>query len=222
MPDSQSNSVPPVNNPATLTDILPVDHQGEETPDEELGQAGSDPDTVPDSQSNADAPVNNPITKPGERTPEVVIITETKSPTTDTPVPRVLVVIAGDTISLPPSTSKLLVAGTTLSVNGPAATVSGQVLSLADGGLIVGTQTHSFLAPAATAVIAVGDQTFSRVGPNGAFVVAGSTISPGAHAIEISGVVISLNPSAIIYGSSIVSIPPFTPTTIRIVAGAYI
>lgn len=255
VPGSQSNSDAPVNDPATSATVSPVADPGDDTADDDLGQLGSNPDTVSDSQSNSDAPANNPAIpttispvadqggdisdeepgsldgvetkyastiKPGEPTPEIVVTSETKSAATgtlDSPVP---VVVAGDTISLPPSTSKLPVAGTTLSVNGPAATVSGQRISLADGGLVVGTQTHSFMAPAATAITAVGGQTFSRIAHNGAIVVAGSTISRGAPAIEIGRVSISLNPSAIIYGSSTVSIPPFTPTNVLTAAGAYI
>ena len=254
VPNSDSSSDAPVDNPAIPTETLPVIDQGDDTPDEVLGQTGSDSNTVPDSQSNSDAPVNNPATttsnppvvdqgvdisdeEPGaledvetrhtstikleEPTPEVIIISGIKSAATITPIPPVPVVIAGDTIYLPPSTTKLPVAGTTLSVNGPAATVSGQHLSLADGVLVVGTQTHPFLAPAATAINAVGGQTFSQVAQNGAIVVAGNTISLGGPAIEIGGVPISLNPSAIIYGSSTVVIPPFTPTNVITAAGAY-
>ena len=206
VPDSHSSSDTPVNNPATPTTISPVANQGDDTSDEEPGSL--------DGVETKDAST----IKPGEPTPNVIVTIETNPVATNPPAP---VVVAGHTISLPPSTSKLPVAGTTLSVNGPAATVSGQLISLADGGLVIGTQMRSFVAPPATFVTAVGGQTFSRVAQNGAIVVAGSTISRGAPAIEISGVSISLNPSAIIYGSSTVPIPPFTPTNVITAAGAY-
>lgn len=69
--------------------------------------------------------------------------------------------------------------GTTLVANGPAATISGTVISLASSNLVVGSQTFALPTPAPNAF------------PS-AVVIDGTTLTAGASAVTISGNTLSL------------------------------
>ena len=113
------------------------------------------------------------------------------------------------------------IAGTTILANGPAATVSGIIVSLAyDGVLRVGSSTISLPSPPDTLpdkVYTVAGQKFT---PNpSAFSIAGTTISAGGPAATINGTLISLQPSGtLVIGSSTISlsIPPQSSSDIII------
>ena len=99
-----------------------------------------------------------------------------------------------------------MIAGQTLAP-GTVATVSGTVVSLASNGAstVVGSsvQTLQALVTPSAAALTIGT---SRVAPNeqGAYVVAGQTLSPGSAA-TVSGTVVSLasNGASAIIGSSV-------------------
>jgi len=85
--------------------------------------------------------------------------------------------------------SGVIVAGNTLSVSGPAATVSGTVVSLASSGLIIGTQTFAIPTP----------------GPDP------TTSSTNGPATTISGIALSLAPSGVVIGDQTFALPPAAP-----------
>ena len=179
-----------------------------DSPDSPIPQVGVTVETESAATDSPDAPI-----------PQVGVTGEIESAAIDRPeATTTQVVVAGETVPLPPlATSNLVVAGTTLTVDGPAATLSGQIVSLANGGLVVDSSTLLFPAPVAeaTAIATVDGQPISRLPDNGGVVVAGSTISRGAPAISINGVAVSVNPSALVFGSNTVSLPPSGPGPTR-------
>lgn len=94
-----------------------------------------------------------------------------------------------------------VVEGQTLAPGGPAITVGGNTISLVPGGssVVVNGVTSAVSNPAAQVSrprIVVGDQVFTA-GPGGnSFVIGDQTLSAGGQAITVSGTVVSLAPSA--------------------------
>ncbi|KAK4697812.1 hypothetical protein P7C71_g334, partial [Lecanoromycetidae sp. Uapishka_2] len=96
----------------------------------------------------------------------------------------------------------VVVGGSILSVNGPAATNHGTVISLATGGFVVGPSTYAFATPAAnafattqevpiTTALNVAGQSLTA-NPS-AFLVDGTTITAGGLGVTISGTPVSLD-----------------------------
>ena len=106
----------------------------------------------------------------------------------------------------------LNVGSTTVAPGGSAATISGQVVSVAPQGVVVGSKTiaysasallHTSLAASSSeTVITFGVQTHSTSIVAGGPIVMGSTTLSSGAAATISGTVISMGPSGIIIGSS--------------------
>ena len=103
---------------------------------------------------------------------------------------------------------------------GPAATISGTVISALAGGssVIVNGKTVPIAGlPAPTPPPVVAGQTI-QIAPNGNVIIGGTTISAGGPAATISGTVISVLPSAggIVVGGSTVHLPGAVPTAVNI------
>ncbi|MCJ1246476.1 hypothetical protein MMC30_003684 [Trapelia coarctata] len=104
---------------------------------------------------------------------------------------------------------------------GPAATISGTVISALPGGssVIVNGNTLPLAGPsAATPPPVVAGQTV-QTGPNGAVVIGGTTLSAGGPAATISGTVISVLPSGgglVVGGSSTILLPGAMPTAVNV------
>lgn len=116
-----------------------------------------------------------------------------------------LLAVAGQTFT--PNPSAFSIAGSIISAGDPAVTISGTVISLGQSGaLAIGSSTVDLL-PSSKAFTVAG-QVFT---PNpSAFSIAGTTISAGGPAVTVDGTVISLQPSGnLILGSS--TIPLLTP-----------
>ena len=129
---------------------------------------------------------------------------------TNPPATPVLAV-AGQTFT--PNPSAFSIAGTTISADGPAVTISGTVVSLGQhGALKIGSSTINL--PTASnifpsKVYTVAGQVFT---PNpSAFSIAGTTISAGGPAATVGGTVIRLEPSGtLVIRSSTIPLSPQT------------
>ncbi|KAK4962051.1 hypothetical protein LTR10_002548 [Elasticomyces elasticus] len=103
------------------------------------------------------------------------------------------------------STNVVEVAGTTLSVGGSAATISGQVISAASNGIVVGSQTVAYstgMQP--SAVFTASGSAFTAVEGSelGVVVVDGTTLSVGGPAQTVDGVVLSAATGGVVVGGS--------------------
>lgn len=108
---------------------------------------------------------------------------------------QVLFTIAGQTYTANP-TAISISPGTTLSLSGPALTISGTRISLGPSGqLVIGTSTLHV-----PEVFTVGGETFTA-NPT-AFPIAGTTLIEGGSAITIQGTIISLGPSGLVIGTN--------------------
>ena len=117
-----------------------------------------------------------------------------------TPAPEVVaqntLTIAGQTITQLDS-SRVLVDGVTLSVNGVGQTVHGTVLSLASSGIVINGQTYTLPTPAPDVVpepdgvYTIADQTIRLLGSSSA-IIDGKLISVNGPAETVSGKTISL------------------------------
>lgn len=141
---------------------------------------------------------------------------------TDPPATPALVV-AGQTFT--PNPSAFYIAGSTISAGGPAVTISGTIISLGQSGaLAIGSSTIDLSTPSDTSpgqVYAVAGQTFT---PNpSAFTIAGATISADGPAATIGGTIVSLDGDGRLkIGSSTISLPAPTdnsPDKVYTVAG---
>ena len=144
--------------------------------------------------------------------------------TNPTPTPPAIEAfnVAGQTFT--PNPSVFLIDDTTISVDGPAATVSGNVVSLGQNGVLkIGSSTVSLLVPSniyPSRAYTVAGQT-STPNPS-TFSIAGPTISAGGPVITVDGTVVSLGQSgAMAIGSSTFDLPPpsYTPSKAYTVAG---
>lgn len=126
------------------------------------------------------------------------------------------ILTAGGQTFTPFRPGSVLVNGDTLSVDGPPATASGTVLSLASSGLVVDSQTFAFptpapeLMPGANKIVTFAGGTFTQIG-NGAVAFHGMTLEAGGPAATISGTVMSLAPSNLVVGSQTFALPTPAP-----------
>ena len=104
-----------------------------------------------------------------------------------------------------PTGPNFIVAGHTLSVGGPAATISGTPISLAAGGLVVGTA----IVPISRApqVLTLNGQIITANSASD-YVYAGQTLVPGGAPITLSGTLVSLGAAGtnVIVGTSTESV----------------
>ena len=127
------------------------------------------------------------------------------------PLTTPVLAMAGQTFT--PNLSAFFIAGTIVSIGGPAVIVDGTIISLGQSGaLAIGSSTidlpTSFYNSFGQAYTVAG-QIFTP-SPS-AFSVAGTTISAGGSAVTVGGTIISLEPSGIlIIGSNTI---PFLPQT---------
>lgn len=128
-----------------------------------------------------------------------VVIGSSTQLLTPTPAPAPLPLTFGTETITPNAQGTYVVAGQTLTPGNPSVTISGTPISLAPGGssVVVGSSTQQLLSPttgtaqaAAAGPITIGAET---VTPNaqGAYVVAGQTLTPGGS-ITVSGTAVSL------------------------------
>ncbi|MCJ1482272.1 hypothetical protein MMC06_002435 [Schaereria dolodes] len=141
----------------------------------------------------------------------LIVGTTTFTPNGITPAPKPIV----SEVTLN-AQSNLVIGSQTIIPGGPAATISGTIVSLAPAAtaLILGSSTIN-LTPIATlpenplAMITVGGSVITA-NSNAAFVLGSRTLLPGGPAVTIAGTPISLAPSAslVIIGSSTIPLPP--------------
>jgi hypothetical protein len=131
--------------------------------------------------------------------------------------------ISGTVITVLPSAGGIIVGGSTILLPGATETIAGQpVLTASGGGIIIGGQTISAGGPPATI-----SGTIISVLPNGGGVVVGSsstlflnpvptaveigsiTIVEGASAVTVDGIAVSLGPSGLEVGSSLVPVTDY-------------
>ncbi|KAI9693873.1 MAG: hypothetical protein M1822_003144 [Bathelium mastoideum] len=125
--------------------------------------------------------------------------------------PQAVLTVGGQTYTAQ-SGSPLIIAGSTLSSNGPAVTISGQTISLGPTGVAINGQTTPFSATAAPvgakpqAELTIGGHPYTAQSGS-PFVIGGSTISIDGPAVTVSGDTISVGPGAIVMNGQTV---PFT------------
>jgi len=120
--------------------------------------------------------------------------------------------------------STIVLAGTTLSRGGPAATINGAVVSVGSAGVVVdGTRSvqlsdskSSPTAAASRAILTVGSSTITAIlatGSNSAIVVDGTTLSQGGPAVTVDGTLVSAGTAGLVVdGAQTIPISDFEPT----------
>jgi len=127
--------------------------------------------------------------------------------------------VAGQTVQAGPN-GAVIVGGTTITAGGPAATLSGTVVSVLPGGssiIMNGNTVPLAVAPAPTPPIVAGQTV--QTGPNGAVIIGGTTITAGGPPVTISGIIISVLPSGgglVIGASSTIVFPGAIPSAVNI------
>ena len=109
-------------------------------------------------------------------------------------------------------TTGVVVAGETVSPDGPAITVSGTPISLGSSQLIVGSSTVRLPDPSPSTTssnIVIAGQTFAQL-PDG-ISVAGTTLRFHGPAVTISGTPISLGNSGVVVGATTFPLPTVFP-----------
>jgi len=94
----------------------------------------------------------------------------------------------------------IAIAGTTLTPNAPAISISGTPISLGTDGLVIGTSIIPVPTPAPGTLITAAGQAVTALA-NGNIVIAGTTLAPNAAVVTISGTPISLGTNGLIVGS---------------------
>lgn len=115
----------------------------------------------------------------------------------------------------------IMIGGSSLHPGGPAASISGTVISLASSHIVIGTSTMTLPSaivapekkdPQPPAIFSLAGQTY-RANPSG-FEVGGAILLPGSSPVYISGTPVSLGSSQLIIGASTIPLPNPTPTSI--------
>ncbi|KAF2232791.1 hypothetical protein EV356DRAFT_534306 [Viridothelium virens] len=178
--------------------------------------AGSQPSPVPEGapgSSPGNAPADNPAAPAGSPPAPAGNSQPLQEPQ---PITSAAIITIGSETHTVASGGALILGSATIVPGGPAATVSGQVVSVASGGVAVGGNTVSYLQPLAgasqaqpTAIITIGSQVHT-VQAGGALDLGSTTLVPGGPAATVSGKVVSLAPQGVAVASSTVaySAPP--------------
>ncbi|KAL9062754.1 MAG: hypothetical protein Q9157_008660, partial [Trypethelium eluteriae] len=164
---------------------------------------------------------------PGAASPTTIPILQPISPPN---VPTAIFMLGSAPLTASQESGHVVIAGSTLSAGGPAATLSGQVVSVGSSGVIVGGSTHLFSAPATgiavppqpsevAAPFTVGGMPYTAYAPagqSGVAVLTGAdgvptTLMAGGPAATISGQAISVGSSGIVVAGS--TYPFLNPAT---------
>ncbi len=124
-----------------------------------------------------------------------------------------------------PLLNAISIAGTTVFPGAPPITVSDTPIALGRSSLVVGSVSVAIALPplslSAGQLITLNDQLIQQLSTG--ILVAGTTLTPGAPPVKVSGTPISLCPSAVIIGSSSISIalprPPWIPGSMTNIDG---
>ena len=128
--------------------------------------------------------------------------------------PAPIATVGSHTITALPGASEVYYAGTTLSQNGPHATLDNTEVYVGSSGLVIGTSTIPIPTPPPlplspqvepTNVFTLGGQTFTA-NPS-AIAVGGTTLTAGGSAVTISGTPISLGSAGLVVASTTHDIP---------------
>ena len=122
--------------------------------------------------------------------------------------PAAVITAAGQPFTVLPN--GVAIAGTILTPNAQAVTISGTRISLGPQGLVVGTSTLPLPSPTPAQVIAVAGQA-ATLFSNG-IIIAGTTLTPNAPGITISGTPISVGPLGVVAGTLTIPLISANPT----------
>ncbi|KAI9686756.1 MAG: hypothetical protein M1822_002815 [Bathelium mastoideum] len=169
---------------------------GGSPPDPDANPIGGDPSS--DQQPNPDgSPGSFPAAPPNGQNPE---------PTTS----AAIITIGSETHTVA-SGGALILSSATLVPGGPAATVAGQIVSVASDGVAVGSSTASYLQPLAgasqaqpTAVVTIGSQAHT-IAAGGSLDLGSATLVEGGSIATVSGQIVSVAPQGVIVGSKTVA-----------------
>ena len=124
-----------------------------------------------------------------------------------------------------PLLDAISIAGTTVFPGAPPITVSDTPVALGPSSLVVGSVSVAVALPplslSAGQLITLNHQPIQQLSTG--ILVAGTTLTPGAPPVKVSGIPVSLGPSAVIIGSSSIPIalprPPWIPGPITNIDG---
>ncbi len=129
-----------------------------------------------------------------------------------------LPLVGGQAVQVAPS-GNVVVAGTTISPGKAGAIIFGTPVSLGPNGLIIGHSTFTVaVSPVAPTLPLIGSQ---RIHPaaDGGFVVASTTLQPGAPGTIVSGTSVSLGSQGLVIGSSTYAPPKQQSAAVYTIGG---
>jgi hypothetical protein len=129
-----------------------------------------------------------------------------------------LPLVGGQAVQVAPS-GNVVVAGTAISPGKAGAIISGTPVSLGPNGLIIGHSTFTVaVSPVAPTLPLIGGQ---RIHPaaDGGFVVASTTLQPGAPGTVVSGTSVSLGSQGLVIGSSTYAPPKQQSAAVYTIGG---
>ncbi len=136
--------------------------------------------------------------------PSVVIIGTGTIPLDQVTGAPSITILEGNKIRL--LSDGISIAGTTIIPGAPAITMSGTPISVGDHVLVVGTSTISLPSQITGPRMATIDGMEVKLLPSG-LSIAGTTITPGALQVTVSGKAVSLGEDALVIGASTVPLP---------------
>ncbi|MCJ1338217.1 hypothetical protein MMC09_003503 [Bachmanniomyces sp. S44760] len=221
-PNAPSDPNSPAPNPAPAA---PPSDPNSPAPNPAPAAPPSDPNSPAPNPAPASPPSdpNTPAPNPAPGSPPSDPNSPAGAPAANPPPPA-------NSDPSDPGANGIGVGPVTIVPNGPAATVSNQVVSAGASNLVVEGSTIPlgaiFTPPPAAgsgAVVTIGGQTFTAAadpGSNGAIVIGSNSLSVSGPAATIGGQVVSLGPSGIVIGSSTISLSPLPAAATNPLAGS--
>jgi hypothetical protein len=135
------------------------------------------------------------------------------------PMPLASLIAYGYTASIRKA-SEVVIGSQTAVIGGPAITISGAPISLAESGTLVSSSflPISLTVPSSTAIFTIGSQALTLLPSAVAF--ASTTLTAGAPGVTIDGTPVSLGPSDLIIGNKTETLPSTPIATVIHTGGA--
>ena len=142
------------------------------------------------------------------------------TPTLQQPAAGAIFTVSLQTFTGIMSENDFVVAGSSLSIGGPAATFNGQVIKAVNSGILLGGSTVLITSLPSTPAVdpqgivgTAGSQVFTALASGSNIIVGSVTLSAGGQAVMFNGDLINIAGSRIVIGGSTISIS-FLPTSV--------